>query len=47
MQLAIRFARHSALGWDNPAMPDDVAAIADLLNMGIAPTRQLLHRLNS
>ena len=47
VQLAIRFARHSALGWDNPAMPDDVAAIADLLNMGITPTRQLLHRLNS
>ena len=47
VQLAIRFARHSALGWDNPAMPDDVAAIADLLNMGITPTLQLLHRLNS
>lgn len=47
VQLAIRFARHSALGWDNPAIPDDVAAIADLLNMGITPTLQLLHRLNS
>ena len=47
VQLAIRFARHSALDWDNPAMPDDVEAIADLLNMGITPTMQLLHQLNS
>ena len=47
VQLAIRFARHSALSWDNPAMPDDVAAIAELLNMGITPTLQLLHQLNS
>ena len=47
VQLAIRFARHSALSWDNPAMPDDVAAIADLLNMGITPTLQLLRQLNS
>ena len=47
VQLAIRFARHSALDWDNPALPDDVEAIADLLNMGITPTMQLLHRLNS
>ena len=47
VQLAIRFARHSAQGWDNPALPDDVAEIADLLNMGTTPTLQLLHRLNS
>ena len=47
VQLAIRFARHSALGWDNPAVPDDVEAIADLLNLGTTPTLQLLHRLNS
>ena len=47
VQLAIRFARHSAEGWGNPALPDDVQAIADLLNLGNAPTLQLLHRLNS
>ncbi len=47
VQLAIRFARHSAEGWGNPAVPDDVQAIADLLNLGNAPTLQLLHRLNS
>ena len=47
VQLAIRFARHSAKGWDNPAIPDDVDAIADLLNLGRQPTLMLLHRLNS
>ena len=46
VQLAIRFARHSALGWDNPALPDDVDEIADLLNLGKQPTLQLLRRLN-
>jgi HD-like signal output (HDOD) protein len=40
--LAVRVARHSARGWDNPALPDDVAEIADLLQMGQAPVRRLL-----
>lgn len=31
--LALRLARHSAAGWDNPAIPDDIADIADLLNL--------------
>ena len=47
VQLAIRFARHTAFGWDNPAVPDDVDAIADLLNLGNIPTLKLLHDLNS
>jgi hypothetical protein len=42
VQLAIRVARHSAQGWDNPALPDDISDIADLLQMGIEPTRRLL-----
>ncbi len=46
VHLAIRLARHSALGWDNPALPEDVDAIAALLNMGIEPTLRLLHDLN-
>jgi HD-like signal output (HDOD) protein len=33
VQLAIRLARHSAQGWDNPALPDDLAAIGTLLNL--------------
>jgi HD-like signal output (HDOD) protein len=44
--LAIRVARHSALGWDNPALPDDVAEIADLLQLGIEPTWRLLHQID-
>ena len=30
--LAVRLARHTAQGWDNPAVPDDIAEIATLLN---------------
>jgi len=46
VQLAIRVARHSAQGWDNPALPDDVAEIAELLNMAPAPTLALLHEID-
>jgi HD-like signal output (HDOD) protein len=31
--LAVNLARHSAHGWDNPALPDDYAAIQKLLNL--------------
>ena len=44
--LAIRLARHTALGWDNPAVPDDVSEIAALLNLGEVPTRKLLLELD-
>jgi HD-like signal output (HDOD) protein len=40
--LAIRIARHTMHGWDNPAIPDDLRDIAALLRLGIEPTRQLL-----
>ena len=40
--LAIRVARHTMNGWDNPALPDDVRDIAALLHLGVEPTRQLL-----
>jgi hypothetical protein len=46
VQLAIRVARHSSRGWDNPALPDDVDEIASLLNMGTTPTLHLLHDLD-
>jgi HD-like signal output (HDOD) protein len=42
VQLAIRVARHSAGSWDNPALPDDVRDVADLLHMGEEPVRRLL-----
>ncbi|HJV69821.1 HDOD domain-containing protein [Ideonella sp.] len=47
VMLAIRLARHTARSWDNAALPDDVRDIAQLLNMGVAPTEALLHELDS
>jgi HD-like signal output (HDOD) protein len=43
--LAVRVARHSARGWDNAALPDDVREVADLLNLGEGPALNLLHRV--
>jgi HD-like signal output (HDOD) protein len=40
--LAIRVARHSARGWDNPALPDDLLDVAELLQLGETPVRRLL-----
>ena len=40
--LAIRVARHSAQGWDNAALPDDIAEIATLLQMSPDATSRLL-----
>ena len=47
VELAARLARHTAQGWDNAAVPDDIRDVASLLNlsagaalhlaMGIAP----------
>ena len=45
--LAIRVARHSARGWDNAAIPDDVRDIGALLNLGPLPTQKLLLELDS
>ena len=40
--LAVRLARHTANGWDNPAIPDDVRDIASLLNLSQTATLLLL-----
>jgi len=45
--LAQRLARHSARGWDDPALPDDIRDIADLLQLGVEPTRRLLLSLDA
>jgi len=44
--LAVRVARHSAQGWDNAALPDDVRDVAALLNLGETPTRTLLRQID-
>ena len=46
VQLAIRIARHSSQGWDNPALPDDVDEVSALLNLGSVPTMRLLRDLD-
>lgn len=46
VQLAIRVARHSAQGWDNPALPDDVHEVSVLLNLSADATLRLLHQID-
>jgi HD-like signal output (HDOD) protein len=40
--LAVRLARHTTKDWDNPAIPDDVNDIAQLLNLSPEATLQLV-----
>lgn len=46
VQLAIRVARHTALGWDNAALPDDVHDVAVLLNLSEDSALRLLHEID-
>ena len=42
--LASDFARHLSLGWDNPALPNDVACLNSLLHI---PPETLMHRIGA
>lgn len=44
--LAVRLARHTAISWDNPAVPDDVADIARLFNAPVKVTLAFLHKID-
>lgn len=44
--LAVRVARHSAQGWDNAALPDDVAAVGALLQLSGASASRLLREID-
>ncbi|MBI5718986.1 MAG: HDOD domain-containing protein [Burkholderiales bacterium] len=46
VRLAIRVARHSAHGWDNAALPDDVAELAALLQLSPAHVERLLRDID-
>jgi HD-like signal output (HDOD) protein len=45
--LASRLARHTANGWDNAAVPDDVAEVAALLNLSPAATLHLVTEIDA
>lgn len=44
--LAIRLARHTTDGWDNPAVPDDLRDIGALLQLGGEAVRGLVHEVD-
>lgn len=44
--LAVRLARHTAQGWDNAAVPDDVEDIAKLLNAPPRVALAFLHKID-
>ncbi|MDN3922692.1 HDOD domain-containing protein [Roseateles violae] len=43
VKLAVRLARHTAEGWDDAAIPDDLREIGELLNLSPEHTLKLLH----
>jgi HD-like signal output (HDOD) protein len=45
IELGARLARHTTHGWDNPALPDDIADIAALLNLSLAATLKLVQEI--
>lgn len=46
VMLAVRLARHTAISWENPAIPDDLAEIGELLTLSPAHALKLLHELD-
>ncbi|MCR5865777.1 HDOD domain-containing protein [Aquincola sp. J276] len=46
VRLAVRVARHSAQGWANAALPDDLSDIAQLLRLNNESTLALLHEID-
>lgn len=47
VMLAVRLARHSAESWDNPAIPDDISALSQLLNLSVPATLQFVRDIES
>ena len=47
VMLAVRLARHTARGWDNAALPDDVTDVAALLNLAPGATLALLRDIDA
>lgn len=47
VQLALRVARHSALCWDNAALPDDVREVGELLTIHPESAARLLREIDA
>jgi len=47
VMLGVRLARHTAAGWNNAAIPDDVHDVAELLNLSHDATLNLLHGVDA
>ena len=47
VELAARLARHTAHGWDNAALADDIAEISGLLNLSPEATLHLVQNVES
>lgn len=47
VELAIRLARHTQAGWDNAALPDDIADVAQLLNLSVPAAEALVRDIDS
>jgi HD-like signal output (HDOD) protein len=45
--LAVRIARHTQHGWDNPALPDDFTELGQLLHLSRPAARDLARELDS
>jgi len=46
VRLAVRLARHTADGWDDAAIPDDLTEIGEMLNLKPEHTLKLLHEFD-
>ncbi|MBI3157669.1 MAG: HDOD domain-containing protein [Burkholderiales bacterium] len=46
IRLAVRLARHSARGWEDPALPDDRREIGELLQLADEPLQRLLRDID-
>ena len=47
IRVAIRVARHSSDGWDNPALPDDFSEIGALLQLGSTHVERLVRDIDA
>jgi hypothetical protein len=47
VSLGARLARHTAAGWDNAALPDDLAELATFLNLSTAAALHLVREIDA